>query len=141
MPRGVWVYDPGAGGVKIPEAVRRRTEQRIRRYAEQRFAGRYTRLEIRFRGKFCYIDAYTEPVDTPGWPPPDWPESREEHLERLRNTPMHLCRLRYFGDEERGGFAFYTYSNDKYELSVFPSGDFHGTPEEAFDTAAGVYLA
>ena len=79
-------------------------------------------------------------MDTPGWPPPDWPESREEHLERLRNTPTHLCRLRYFGDEERWGFAFYTYSNEKYELSVFPSGDFHGTPEEAFDTAAGVYL-
>jgi hypothetical protein len=39
-----------------------------------------------------------------------------------------------------GGFAFYTYSNEKYELSVFPSGDFYGTPEEAFDTAAQVYL-
>ena len=141
MPQGVWVYDPGAGGIRIPEAVRRRTEQRIRCYAEQHFAGRYTRLEIRFRGEFCYINAYTEPVDTPGWPPPDWPESREEYLERLGNTPTHLCRLRYFGDEERWGFAFYTYSNEKYELSVFPSGDFHGTPEEAFDTAAGVYLA
>jgi hypothetical protein len=43
-------------------------------------------------------------------------------LERLRNTPTHLCRLRYFGDPERWGFAFYTYSNERYELSVFPFG-------------------
>jgi hypothetical protein len=140
MARKAWVWDPDAGGVKIPDSVKRRTEARLRRYAEEHFAGKYTRLEIRFRGKFCYIDAYTEPEEMPGWPPPDWPESREEHLERLRNTPTHLCRLRYFGDEERWGFAFYTYSNEKYELSIFPSGDFRGTPEEAFDTAAQVYL-
>ena len=61
-------------------------------------------------------------------------------LERLRNTPTHLCRLRYFGDEERWGFAFYTYSNERYELSVFPSGEFLGPPEEAFDASAGLYL-
>jgi Tol biopolymer transport system component len=95
---------------------------------------------IAIRARRSHSDI-TEPEDSPGWPPPDWPESREEYLERLRNTPTHLCRLRYFGDEERWGFAFYTYSNEKYELSVFPSGDFFGTPEEAFDTAAGVYLA
>jgi len=58
----------------------------------------------------------------------------------LRNTPDHLCRLRYFGDEEAWGFAFYTYSNDRYELSVFPNGEFFGTPEEALQVAAGVYL-
>jgi len=135
-----WVRNPDSGGVTISEAVKRRTEQRIKRYAEEHLAGRYTRLEVRFRGQFCYVDAYTEPEDLPGWPPPDWPETREEHLERLRNTPTHLCRLRYFGDEERWGFAFYTYSNDKYELSVFPSGDFFGTPEEAFATSAETYL-
>jgi len=73
--------------VKIPNAVKVRTEARIRRCAEEHFAGRYTRLEIRFRGQFCYIDAYTEPVVTPGWPPSDWPETQEEMIERLRNTP------------------------------------------------------
>ena len=61
-------------------------------------------------------------------------------LARLRDTPTHLCRLRYFGDDERWGFAFYTYSNDRYELSVFPSGDFFGPPEEAFRVSAEVYL-
>ena len=141
MTRKQWVFDPDHGGVKVKEPVKRRTEERIRRYAETHFAGRYTRLDIRFRGQFCYIDAYTEPEPLgPDWPPADWPESREEYLERLRNTPTHLCRLRYFGNEEGWGFAFYTYSNQRYELSVFPSGEFLGPPEDAFQVSAGLYL-
>lgn len=139
--RKQWVFAPDSGGVRISDALKRRTEQRIRKYAEEHFAGRYTKLDIRFRGQFCYIDAYTEPEPlTPGWPPPDWPETREEYLERLRNTPTHLCRLRYFGREDGWGFAFYTYSNEKYELSMFPSGQFFGPPEDAFEVSANVYL-
>jgi hypothetical protein len=136
----VWVRHPDVGGVKIPESVKRETEARIRRYAEEHFAGKYTRLEIRFRSQFCYVDAYTEPFLTPGWPPPDWHESREEHLERRRNTPTHLCRLRYFGAPDRWSFGFFAYSDEKYHLSVFPSGEFYGPPEEAFAAAAGAYL-
>jgi hypothetical protein len=29
------------------------------------------------------------------------------------------------------GFAFYASSSDKYELSIFPSGQFFGLPEDA----------
>ncbi|MCZ7571888.1 MAG: hypothetical protein M5U01_25325 [Ardenticatenaceae bacterium] len=141
MARKQRAFDPDRGGKSIPDAVRRRTEARLRRYAEQHFAGRYTRLDIRFRSQFCYVDAYAEPEPLgPGWPPPDWPESREEILEHLRHTPTHLCRLRYFGDEERWGFAFYTYSHERYQLAVFPAGDFFGPPEEAFRASAEVYL-
>jgi hypothetical protein len=140
--RGGWVFAPDSGGRPIPAAVKQRVEGRLRRYAEQHFAGRYTRLDIRFRGQFCYVDASTEPEPLgPGWPPPDWPETREQMLERLRDTPTHLCRLRYFGDEERWGFAFYTYSDERYKLSVFPSGEFLGPPEDAFQVSAGVYLS
>jgi hypothetical protein len=136
-----WVFDPDSGGKPIPEPVRRRTEERVRREAETHFAGRYTRLDIRFRGQFCYVDAYTEPEPLgPNWPPPDWPETRDEYLERLRTTPTHLCRLRYFGDEEGWGFAFYTYSNERYQLSMFPSGEFFGPPEDAFRVSAEAYL-
>jgi hypothetical protein len=134
-----WVYDPHSGGVKIPTAVRERTEKRIQDYAKKHYAGKFTRLEIRFRGALCYIDAYTEPPE----PSPELlritGESREQFLERLRNTPTHLCRLRYFGNEEAWSMAFYTYSNERYEPSVFHNGTFHGTPEEAFETGA-VYL-
>ena len=138
---GRWVFAPDSGGKRIPEAVRWQTEERLQRYAEQHFAGRYTRLDIRFRGQFCYVDAFTEPQPpTASWPPADWPETREQYVERLRNTPTHLCRLRYFGDEERWGFAFYTYSNERYELAVFPSGEFFGPPEDAFRVSAELYL-
>jgi hypothetical protein len=140
-PTRSWVFDPDSGGTPIPEPVKRRTEERIRREAAQHFAGRYTRLDIRFRGQFCYVDAYTEPDEPgPGWPPSDWPETREQYLARLRNTPTNLCRLRYFGDEERWGFAFYTYSNERYELAVFPSGEFVGPAEDAFRVSAEAYL-
>ena len=90
----------------------------------------------------CYVDAYMElePLG-PNWTPADWPETREQYLERLRTTPTHLCRLRCFGDEERWGFAFYTYSNERYQLAAFHSGEFFGTPEEAFHVSADVYLS
>ncbi|SRR6266550_3284395 len=110
-----WVYNPHVGGVKIPPAVRLRTEQRVRAYAEAHYGGKFNRLDIRFRGVLCYIDAYIEPRQT---------------------VPLHLCRLRYFGNEKAWTMAFYTYSGKKYEPCVFGNGTFHGTPEEAFEIGA-----
>jgi len=138
MAKGQWVFDPDSGGVKIPDRKKTEVKQRIESFAAEHYAGKYSRLEIRFRGQFCYIDAYTEPSIPEDWPPAGWDESREEMIERLRNTPVHLCRLRYFGDDD-WGFAFYTYSNEKYELSIFPDGNFFGIPEDAF-AASALYL-
>ena len=137
-PRGVWVYDPDSGGVKIPAKVQADVIKRINQVAEEHYKGRYLSLDIRFRSQFCYIDAHTEPFLPENWPPEGINETREEALERMRNFPLHLCRLRYFGADQ-WGFAFFTYSNEKYELSVFPDGKFTGTPEDAF-LAAAVYL-
>jgi hypothetical protein len=85
-----WVYDPHSGGVKIPPAVRQRTEQRIRAYAATHYAGKSTLLEIRFRGAMCYIDAFQEPES----PSRDLlritGETREQFLERRWNVPLHL---------------------------------------------------
>jgi hypothetical protein len=36
--------------------------------------------------------------------------------------------------------GFFKYSDEKYELCMFESGEFYGTPEEAFEIAARVYL-
>ena len=137
--RRQWVFNQDSGGKVIPEKVKQAVQKRVNYVAEKDFKGRYNRLEIRFRGQFCYIDAYTEPQITENWPPPDWSETKEEYLERMRNTPVHLCRLRYFGDD-RWGFAFYAYSSEKYELSMYSDGQFSGTPEEAFVTSAMLYL-
>lgn len=120
MVRKVWVYDPQSGGKKIPDTIKPRLHQRILDHAEKHYAGKYNRIELRFRGQFCYIDAYTEPHVGKHYDPQLYGESREEHIERLRNTPLHLCRLRYFGDEDRWTMAFYTYSHDTYEPCIFP---------------------
>jgi len=134
-----WMFNPNSGGVEIPPAVQADVGKRIRTIAEKEFKGKYTRLEICFKNQFCYMGAYTEPVLLEDWPPDDSTETRAEYYERLRTTPTHLCRLRYFGNDE-WGFAFYTYSHNKYELSVYDDGQFTGKPEQAFLISASVYL-
>lgn len=139
MPKKVWIFDPQSGGVKIPQEVQAKVRLRILRHADQHYAGKYNRIDVRFRAQFCYIDAYTEPYVPEDYDADLWGESREARIERLRNTPTHLCRLRYFGDEDRWSMAFYTYSHEQYEPCFFDTGSWLGTPEEAFDTSA-VYL-
>jgi len=137
--RKMWVYNPHAGGRAIPPAVQERTRSRILAHAKKHYAGKYIRIDVRFHGRFCYVDAYIEPAVPAKFDEKLCGETREEHIERLRSTPIHMCRLRFFSSEEKWSMAFYTYSHEKYEPSFFDSGDIHGTPEEAFDTSA-VYL-
>jgi hypothetical protein len=134
-----WVRDPHSGGTKIPKRVQEQTKQRILAYAEAHYGGTYTRLDIRFRSQFCYIDAYTEPSVPADFPPAGFPETREAYIASMRSIPTHLCRLRYFEDEDAWSFAFYTYSHEQSEPCVFDNDTFYGTPEEAFATSA-VYL-
>lgn len=133
-----WVFAPHSGGVKIPPTVQDRTRQRLLAHAQKNYQGRYLSLDIRFRGALCYIDAFVEPDAAPNWPPKDWGETRAEFIQRLRQTPTHLVRLRHFAPDN-WSVAFYTYSNDRYEPAAFPNGTFFGTPEEALDIGA-VYL-
>ena len=131
----IWVYNPHTGGKSIPPGVKIRTQQRILDFANKHHAGKFTRIDVRFRGALCYIDAYTEPDMPKGRTPPGG-ETRDQWLDRLRRTPTHLCRIRYFGNEDRWSFAFYTYAHEKYEPSFLMTGEDHGTPEEAFETSA-----
>ena len=131
----VWVHDPHSGGKKIPPAVRARTEQRIQAYAQAHWAGKITRVGIRFRGALCYVEVYTEPAQ----PSPELlrltGETAEQYLERQRNLPIPMFRLRYFGDEEAWSVAFYTFSHERYEPSVLPNGSFYATPEQVLEVA------
>ena|SRR5216683_998553 len=113
-----WVYNPHAGGKAIPPQVQARIRSRIVAYAAREYAGRYARIEVRFRGALCYVDAYREPASS---------------------GPVHLVRLRYFGSDDRWSLAFYTYSHERYEPCAFVDGSFQGSPEDAFDIGA-VYL-
>ena len=134
-----WVYTPHLGGRRIPPAVRERTERRIIEHGRKRYAGRYSRLGVRFKGALCYIDAFVEPQVPTSRQLQRLGETREQYVERCRALPIHLCRLRYFGDEDAWTLAFFTYSNERYSPCVFHSSSVHGTPEEALDVGA-VYL-
>ncbi|MGD0660802.1 MAG: hypothetical protein ABSD38_22290 [Syntrophorhabdales bacterium] len=46
-------------------SVQERTRGRILADAEEYYAGKFTRIDVRFRAQFCYVDAYVEP-DVPG---------------------------------------------------------------------------
>ncbi len=130
---------PHTGGSPIPPSLQKETRRRILTHAEAHYAGRFTRIDVRFRGALCYIDAYCEPA------PPGRAllltlgESEDQYYQRLRETPLHLCRLRYFAGRGFWSVAFYTYSHEQYEATVFPSGEVYGSPEEAFELGA-VYL-
>jgi len=60
------------------------------------------------------------------------------HLKDGEELP--LCRLRYGSSASRWGFAIYRASHDNYEDSYLPTGLAAGSPEEALDTACGLYL-
>jgi hypothetical protein len=100
-----------------PESTKNSLRLRLADHAR----GRWPQLrgvQTRFRASFAYIDA-TLPDGT--------------------TTP--LMRLRYGGSAHRWGFAIYLASNGKYEDSILPDGTFTGSPEQALDTACGLYLA
>jgi hypothetical protein len=132
-----WVFGPHSGGTRIPEPLKEQTTRRLLAHAEKRYAGRYIRLDVRFKGALCYIDAFREP-DTRGSVWNVTGETRAQFVERMRSTPTHLCRLRHLG-RDRWSVAFYTYSHERYEPCFLGSGEMIGTPEEGLDVGA-LYL-
>jgi hypothetical protein len=132
-----WILAPHSGGAKIPPSTQELVKKRILAHAEKNYAGKFSRLGFKFRGALCYVDAFSEP-DEDDWSSDYSKETKEEFMERLRNTPTHLVRMRHF-DTERWSAAFYTYSNERYEPCILPSGDWFGTAEEIFDIGA-MYL-
>ncbi len=105
----------------------------MERHVRAHWKDRCREVVVRFRGAFAYIDAF--------------PLHQQfmlgttlEERARIEATPKHLCRLGYMGRADIWAFAFFKYSDEKYEPSLLPSGASVGTPEEAFDCAAQVYL-
>ena len=131
--RKAWVFDPHTGGVKPTTSTKLETERRLQQHFKKLgFAGK-ARLDVRFRGALCYIDAYRDPESALV---AYWRKyaklNLQEAIESYRNQPIHLGRLRHFA-QERWSFAFYTYSNERYEPCSFATegGGWFGTPEQA----------
>ena len=99
-----------------PASTKTSLQQRLSAHARQRWP-QLTGVDVRFRGAFAYVSA-------------TMPDSE----------PMALMRLRYGGSATRWGFAIYLASKDGYQDSVLPTGFTAGTPEDALDTACGLYL-
>jgi len=102
--------------VKYPDSTKTSLQQRVSARARQRWP-ELTRLEVRHRGTFSYLDGIL----------PD-------------GTTLKLCRLRYTGSAHQWHFAIYRASHDDYHESIFPTGLPIGTCEDALDTACGLYL-
>lgn len=103
----VWCYDPQSGGKKIPPSTQDKVKQCVAAYEVGRPWYPSHKLKLRFRGQFCYIDVSENDSES-----------------------VPLARLRHF-KEDSWSFAFYTYSNERYEPCIFPHGQQCGTIEQA----------
>ena len=130
-----WVFSPHSGGQIIPTVVQGRVTRRVLTQAARHGESAFGTVEVSFRGKFCYIDAFQEPALPTKAVLTARRETKEHYLQRLRSTPIHLCRLRYFA-EDKWSIALYLYSHERYEPSVYVTGEYFGTPEEAIDLCA-----
>lgn len=99
-----------------PTSTKTSLGQRLSERARNRWPA-LTRVEVRFRGQFAYIDGHLANGDV-----------------------LPLCRLRYGGSASTWGFALYLASKDGYQDSILPNGQFAGSPEDALDCACGLYL-
>lgn len=106
-----------SGGRAVSPSLQFEIRDRILRHAEKIVPEKAAQIRVRFRGAFCYIDA-EEPGST---------------------EPMHLIRLSHTGRKDQWSLAFYTYSHEKYETSVFGTGSLYGSPEDGLEIGA-IYL-
>lgn len=53
-------------------------------HAQNHYAGKYNRIEVWFRGKFCYIDADTEPFVPPEYDPELFGGKSQEERKEVR---------------------------------------------------------
>jgi len=111
-----WYFDPHSGGIKISASSKIEVERQVSEYAEQHWQGKCDRVGVRFRGTLCYVYAWKSNSDGSEYSIP-------------------LCRLRHF-DKERWSIALFTWSNEKYEPCIFPSGEWFGNIEECLELGA-----
>ena len=101
---------------KIPDSTQTSLRQKLLARAAERWP-QIQALHTRYRAGFAYIDATLADGDE-----------------------VKLCRLRYAGSASQWGFAIYRASHNDYQQAALPGGWPSGTPEEALDTACGLYL-
>jgi hypothetical protein len=99
-----------------PESTKTSLQQRLTEHAADRWPA-LTTVSVRFRSNFAYVTG-----------------------QLTDGASLPLMRLRYGGSANTWGFALYLASKDGYQEQILPGGFTAGTPEEALDCAAGLYL-
>ncbi len=127
---GRWQPESNHGEIDPASCAVRLANQAGEAYSAH-WKDRCREVVVRFRGAFAYVDAFPlHQQFMPGTTP--------EEQAQIEATPTHLCRLGYLGRADICAFAFFKYSDGKYEPSFLPSGASEGWPEGAFDCAAQV---
>ncbi len=101
---------------KVPDSTKSSLQYKLSARARERWP-QLTRVDVTFRATFAYVTATLPDGDQ-----------------------LPLCRLRYGGSASRWGFSIYRASHEDYQPNVLPNGAPSGTPEDALDTACGLYL-
>jgi hypothetical protein len=99
-----------------PASTKTSLQQRLSARARERWPD-LAGVDVKFRGEFAYVTGRLKVGDT-----------------------QPLMRLRYGGSAARWGFSIYLASKNGYQDSALPTGGFAGAPEDALDTACGLYL-
>ncbi len=82
-----WVFTPQSGGRKASPLAQDRIRHRIEVYVETNYAGKYNRIDVHFRGQFCYVDVYVDP-----YVPDDFNEELlQPHHVLAGRIPFELC--------------------------------------------------
>jgi hypothetical protein len=129
--RKTWVRVPKG---PIPESIREALKRRLLRHVSRRWNDRISKVFIRFHGAYVYIAAQERQKGDSSAP-------KIIRYAEPNEIPVELCRLGYLGRSEEWDYAFYKYSDDRYAPSVLASGRFTATPEQCFDSSAGVYIS
>jgi len=105
------------GGMpKVPESTKSSLAYKLSARARERWP-QLTSVDVTHRAGFAYVTGTL-----------------------ADGEQLRLCRLRYGGSASIWGFSIYRASHDDYQPSMLPSGATAGTPEDALDTACGLYL-
>ena len=99
-----------------PASTKTYLQQRLSTRARERWP-ELAGIDVKFRDEFAYVTGRLKDGDT-----------------------EPLMRLQYGGSAASWGFAIYLARKDGYEVSDLPTGVFAGAPEDALDTAYGLYL-
>jgi hypothetical protein len=101
---------------KVPESTKSSLQYKLSARARERWP-QLTRVDVTHRAGFVYVTGTL-----------------------AGGEQLPLCRLRYSGSASIWGFAIYRASHDDYQPSALPTGATAGSPEDALDTACGLYL-